>query len=178
MHFNQSIVGAALCLSLVAVSQAQTTPEAPAADPAPSTTAAAAPTAPAAAATKGQLPKLVIKWQCKEACTANDKVPPLIEEAYAKAVAKGGYTLSDSETAEVTIVDFRQRPPGVRLGLGFLAGKDRLGVSISYRGKEMTASDYSASTVQGMNSLSESVGKRSYEQIVSIVSSKATPSVN
>jgi hypothetical protein len=164
MHFNQSIVGAALCLSLAAASQAQTTSEAPAAD-------TAVPVAPVAAATKGQLPKLVIKWQCKEACTANDKVPPLIEQAYAKAVAGGGYTLSDSETAEVTIVDFRQRPPGVRLGLGFLAGKDRLGVSISYRGKEMTASDYSASTVQGMNSLSESVGKKSYQELVALVTS-------
>lgn len=168
MHFNKSIIGAALCLSLAAVSQAQTASEAPAADTAAPSTA---PAAPATAATKGQLPKLVIKWQCKEACTANDKVPPLIEEAYAKAVTGGGYTLSDSETAEVTIVDYRQRPPGVRVGLGFLAGKDRLGVSISYRGKEMTASDYSASTVQGMNSLSASVGKKSYQELVALVQS-------
>jgi hypothetical protein len=167
VQFNQSIVAAALCVMLTAVSQAQTASEAPAADTVASATAAAA---PAAAATKGQLPKLVIKWQCKEACTANDKVPPLIEEAYAKAATGGGYTLSDSETAEVTIVDFRQRPPGVRLGLGIFAGKDRLGVSISYRGKEMTASDYSANTVQGMNSLSASVGKKSYQALAAQVS--------
>lgn len=167
MHFNKSIVGAALCLLLAAASQAQTAPEAPAAD-----TVASAAAAPAAAATKGQLPKLVIKWQCKEACTVNDKVPPLIEEAYARAAAGGGYTLSSSDTAEVTIVDFRQRPPGVRVSLGIFAGKDRLGVHINYRGKEMTASDYSANAIQGLNSLSESVGKKSYQQIVAVAGGK------
>jgi hypothetical protein len=166
MHFNKSIVYAALCLSMAAVSQAQTASEAPAAD---TVASAAAPAAPAAAATKGQLPKLAIKWQCKEACTTNDKVPPLIEEAYAKAARAHGYEVSDSDAAEVTIVEYRQRPPTARVMLGIFAGKDRLGVHIVYRGKEADAADSAGNIAQGMNSMSASVGKQSYERIVALV---------
>jgi len=169
MHINKSIVGAALCLSLAAVSQAQTASEAPAADTAAPAAAPAA--ALAAAATKVQLPKLVIKWQCKEACTANDKVPPLIEEAYAKAATAHGYEVSGSDVAEVTIVEYRQRPPAARLTLGIFAGKDRLGVHIAYRGKEADAADSAGNIAQGMNSMSASVGKQSYERIVALVQS-------
>jgi hypothetical protein len=163
MHLKNSIVGAALCCALATLAQAQTAPEAPAAASAPAT----------AAASKGVLPKLAIKWQCKEECTVNDKVPPLVEAGYAKAAQAHGYAVSDSEVAEVTIVDFRQRPPGVRVTLGIFAGKDRLGVKISYRGKEASAEDSSANIIQGMNSVSETVGERSYEQIVAIF--KSTP---
>lgn len=173
---KKSIVGAALCLLLAAVSQAQTASQAPAADAA---APAAAPATPAVAASKGQLPKLVIKWQCKEACTANDKVPPLIEEAYAKAAKSHGYEVSDSDAAEVTIVEYRQRPPTARVMLGLFAGKDRLGVHIAYRGKEADAADSAGNIAQGMNSMSASVGKQSYEQIVSIFkSTKPTPGAN
>lgn len=170
MHFNKSIVGTALCLSLAAVSHAQTAADAPAdASVAVATAAATAPAA--AAAAKGQLPKLVIKWQCKEACTTNDKVPPLIEEAYAKAAKAHGYEVSDSDSAEVTIVEYRQRPPTARVMLGMFAGKDRLGVHIAYRGKEADAADSAGNIAQGMNSMSASVGKQSYERIVALVQS-------
>jgi len=162
MYFNKSIVGAALCLSFAVATHAQAAPEAPA-----STGTAAAAAAPAASA-KGQLPKLVIKWQCKEACTTNDKVPPLIEEAYAKAAKSHGYEVSDSDTAEVTIVEYRQRPPTARVMLGMFAGKDRLGVHIAYRGKEADAADSAGNIAQGMNSMSASVGKQSYERIVAL----------
>ena len=168
MYFNKSIVGAALCLSFAAVCHAQTAAAAPA--DASVAVATAAATAPAAAA-KGQLPKLVIKWQCKEACTTNDKVPPLIEEAYAKAAKSHGYEVSDSDTAEVTIVEYRQRPPTARVMLGMFAGKDRLGVHIAYRGKEADAADSAGNIAQGMNSMSASVGKQSYERIVALVQS-------
>jgi hypothetical protein len=167
MNPKISILCAALCLSFTAV--AQTSPEAPATTSAPEAVKATAPTQ--AAASKGQLPKLSIKWQCKEECSANEKVPPLIEEAYAKAAQGNGYAVSDSEVAEVTIVEFRQRPPAVRVTLGLFAGKDKLGVKINYRGKEASADDTSSNAIQGMNSLSETVGKRSYEQIVAIFKS-------
>lgn len=165
MNLKISTLCAALCLSFAAAASAQTTPEAAAS----SSAAAATP----AVAAKGQLPKLSIKWQCKEECTPNEKVPPLIEQSYAEAATKAGYVVSDSDVAEVTIVDFRQRPPAVRATLGIFAGKDRLGVKIAYRGKEASAEDTSANAIQGMNSLSDTVGKRSYEQIVSIFKSTA-----
>jgi hypothetical protein len=165
MNPKIAIFCAALCLSFAAA--AQIAPEAPSGGPPPEAETTPTP----AAADKAVLPKLAIKWQCKEECTPNEKVPPLIEAAYAQAAMGGGYALSDSEVAEVTIVDFRQRPPAVRVTLGLFAGKDRLGVKIKYRGKEASAEDSSANTIQGMNSLSDSVGQRSYEQILAIVKS-------
>ena len=164
MHFKTSAAGVALCLSWAVASHAQATPEAPAAA-APAVVVA---TAAAPAAASKSLPKLVIKWQCKEACTTNDKVPPLIEEAYAKAATAHGYEVSGSDTAEVTIVEYRQRPPAARVTLGLFAGKDRLGVRIVYRGKEASAADSAGNIAQGMNSMSASVGKQSYERIVAI----------
>lgn len=124
--------------------------------------------ASAAPPAKAAVPKLVITWQCKD-CTVNDKVPPLIEEAYAAAASKGGLSVSDSDVAEVTITDFRQRPPGARVMLGFFAGKDRLAVHINYRGKQANAEDYVANAVQGMNHLCESVGRKSYDQIAAML---------
>lgn len=170
---KNSMLCAALCWTLAGLAQAQTAPEAPAAASAADTAASGATTPAPAAATKGTLPKLSIKWQCKEECTANDKVPPLIEEGYAKAAQANGYAVSDSDVAEVTIVEFRQRPPALRVTLGIFAGKDKLGVKIKYRGKEASAEDSSANIIQGMNSVGETVGKRSYDQVVAIV--KSTP---
>ena len=93
----------------------------------------------------------------------------LIEEAYAAAASKGGLAVSDSDVAEVTITDFRQRPPGARVMLGIFAGKDRLAVHINYRGKEANADDYAVNAMQGMNHLCESVGRKSYDQIAAML---------
>lgn len=123
-----------------------------------------------------QVPKLAIRWGCQE-CPVNEKVAPLIEKAYADEAAKGGYAVSDAETAEMVITDFRQRPPGVRAVFGVFAGKDRLGVRIVYRDKERNAEDYSANAWFGMNSLCESVAKQSYEQVLSIMQSERSTRV-
>lgn len=171
MNPKITILCAALYLALASTAAAQTAPEASSAASAAETP----PTTEPAAAGKSLLPRLSIKWQCKQECTPNEKVPPLIEQAYAQAAAKAGYTVGGSEVAEVTIVDFRQRPPGVRATLGIFAGKDRLGVRIAYRGQQAEVEDYSANAMQGMNSLSEAVGKRSYERIASIFKSTQTP---
>jgi len=132
------------------------------------TTAAETP-APAAtpapvAATK-TLPKLAITWDCGE-CEHNDKVPGLIEEAYAKEAKERGYTVSDTETADAAIIDIRQRPPGVRVMFGFMAGKDRLGLRLRYQGHEYTVSDYEANALLGMNHLSASVAKRAVVRLM------------
>lgn len=116
-----------------------------------------------------QVPKLAIRWDCKEECTVNEKVAPLIEKSYTDAALKHGYSVSDSETAEMVITDYRQRPPGARVMLGFLAGKDRLGVRIVYHAQERKAEDYYANSWLGMNSLCESVAQKSYAEIIAIV---------
>jgi hypothetical protein len=115
-----------------------------------------------------RLPKLAIRWDCGT-CALNDKVPPLIVKSYADEAAKHGQALSDSETAELVITDFNQRPPGARVTLGILAGKDVLGVRILYHTKEAKAEDTASSAWFGMDSLCESVGKQTYEELASIL---------
>lgn len=115
-----------------------------------------------------QVPKLAIRWECQD-CSVNEKVAPLIETAYAEEAARNGYVVSYSETAEMVITEYRQRPPGARVMFGIFAGKDKLGVRITYREKERNAEDYSANAWFGMNSLCESVGKQSYQQVLSII---------
>lgn len=111
------------------------------------------------------VPKLNITWDCG-ACTVNDKVAPLIEEAYRAEAAKHGRTISDTESVDAKINDFRQRPPGARVMLGVMAGKDRLALKISYKGEDFVVKDYSANAVVGMNGLCESLGQKAYKQLV------------
>ena len=110
------------------------------------------------------VPGLNIVWNCDD-CVRNDKVIPLILQSYREAATKQGKTVSDAETADVFIVDFRQRKPGMRAAFGIMAGKDRLGVKIRFRGRILEASDYSANAWFGMNSLCESVAKGTLKQI-------------
>ena len=113
------------------------------------------------------VPKLNIAWDCGK-CTVNEKVIPLIEEAYRAEAAKSGRTVSATQSVDARIHDFRQRNPGTRVMLGIMAGKDRLGLKISYKGQEIAVSDYSANAVQGMNALCESVGQNAYKQVVAM----------
>jgi hypothetical protein len=120
--------------------------------------------APVAEATSGKIPKLNIRWDCGD-CPMNPKVIPLIEKTYAAEASQNNLALSEEDTADVAIVDFRQRNPANRVLFGLMAGKDRLGVKINYKGKEFLASDYSANILFGMNSLCESVAKSTYHHI-------------
>lgn len=110
------------------------------------------------------VPKLNITWDCGD-CEHNDKVIPLIEQAYAAEAAKHSFSLSETDIADVAITDIRQRPPGVRVLFGFMAGKDRLGLRIRYLGQEHMVSDTSANAIMGLNHLSESVGKSTYAEL-------------
>jgi hypothetical protein len=107
------------------------------------------------------LPKLTFTWDCG-GCVQNEKVPPLIEQAYLDEAKNSGLAVSDTDIAEVAIVDIRQRPPGVRVMFGVMSGRDRLAIRIRYKGKEYVANDYSANSLMGLNHLSESVGKKTY----------------
>ncbi|MCG7956944.1 MAG: hypothetical protein JAY91_15590 [Candidatus Thiodiazotropha endolucinida] len=112
----------------------------------------------------GSLPKLDITWNCG-ACTHNAKVIPLIRQAYRAEAQSGGRTISTTETAQVEIIDFRQRNPGTRVMLGIMAGKDRLGLRITYKALEYYTSDTSANAIQGMNHLCAAVGAETYQQL-------------
>ncbi|QWP78396.1 hypothetical protein J5226_08395 [Lysobacter sp. K5869] len=120
--------------------------------------------APAPAKPGAALPKLRIVWDCGE-CEHNDKVPPLIEAAYAAEAQKHSAQVSGEDAAEVAIVDMRQRPPGVRVMFGIMAGRDRLKLRIRYRGHEYEANETSSNIIQGLNSLSASVGRQAYQQL-------------
>ena len=48
------------------------------------------------------LPKLNITWDCGD-CEHNDKVPPLIEQAYIAEAKKHSFAISETEIAEVSI---------------------------------------------------------------------------
>jgi hypothetical protein len=119
---------------------------------------------PGAKLAPGQLPKLVLRWDCGK-CEQNAKVLPLIEQDYAAAAAAAGYTISDAETADVAITEYRQRAPGMRVMFGFMAGKDVLTTRVTFRGTEVVAKDYTANALQGMNSLCEAVAKKVTAQL-------------
>jgi hypothetical protein len=110
------------------------------------------------------VPKLNITWDCGN-CTVNDKVAPLVLEAYRLEAAKHGKTVSETETVDAKISDFRQRNPGTRVMFGVMAGKDRLAIKMNYNGEEIVVKDYSANAVEGMNALCESVGQKAYQQL-------------
>jgi len=127
-------------------------------DPAPPpSTVAEAPKA-------NEVPKLALRWDCGD-CTQNVKVLPLIEEEYAKEALAKGYAVSATEVAELSITEYRQRPPGARVMFGFLAGRDILKTKIVFRGKEFVAEDYSANAWLGMNSLCASVAQQAVKQL-------------
>ncbi|MET0089716.1 MAG: hypothetical protein ABW068_06795 [Candidatus Thiodiazotropha sp.] len=115
-----------------------------------------------------QVPKLNIRWDCGS-CTQNPKVIPLIQQAYADEAHVHGQKVSQNDVAEVSIVDFRQRNPGARVMLGIMAGKDRLGLMIDYKGQTYTASDTSANTIQGMNHLCASAASETYRKLSAAV---------
>ncbi|WP_148649614.1 hypothetical protein [Lysobacter antibioticus] len=116
------------------------------------------------AASAPSVPKLNIRWDCGE-CERNDKVPPLIEQAYAEQASEHSLSVSETDVAEVAIIDIRQRPPGVRVMFGIMAGRDRLGLRVRRAGKEFEVSDTSANIVMGLNHLSASVGKSVFEEL-------------
>jgi hypothetical protein len=110
------------------------------------------------------MPRLNMIWNCG-ACTHNEKVIALIKQMYSEEVKKNGNTMSATEVAEVEIVEFRQRNPGVRVMFGVMAGKDHLKLKITYKEKEFFAGDYSANAIQGMNHLCSSVATETYRKL-------------
>ncbi len=116
---------------------------------------AVVPTAPAPAASVSsapvpapQVPRLAFYWKCGD-CVKNEQVPPMIAKAYEAEARKHGYAVSNAETANVSIVGFRQR------------GKDNLSAKIYFRDKVLIAEDDMA----GMNGMSENIARKTFEQL-------------
>lgn len=149
-------------------------PAGPEAQPAAATVPGVEPAAPAPEAPQvrklepRQVPQLTVRWAC-ERCEINPKVEPLIAQSYAEEAMRKGYTVSGNETVEIVLTDFRQRPPAARVMAGVFAGKDRLGGRLSFRGQMRGVSDYSANVLQGMNALSEAVGKQACDHVLAIL---------
>ena len=139
--------------------------------PAPSNSS----TAVSSAAGSTGVPDLQIDWDCGD-CKPNEKVPPLIQAGYAHAASKGHVDVGDGDKVVVKITDFRQRNPALRSLFGVMAGIDKLTVSISWHGKQATAHETSANALQGMNSLSESVGKQTFAAVQKLVAAERSDS--
>jgi len=125
------------------------------ATPNPATDAPAVPVS----ATAKTVPSLDIRWNCGD-CAHNDKIIPLIQERYASEAQAAGYTISADDTVATEIVDFRQRPPGVRVMFGVMSGKDRLRLKAVRDGQEYFVGDTSANAIQGQNALCAEAGKQ------------------
>lgn len=118
-----------------------------------------------------ELPKLTVSWDCG-VCEHNEKVPPLIEKEYADYAAAHGYAVSESETADMVIDEYHQRPPAARAMLGAFAGKDRLTTHVTFRGNKFVAKDYNANAWFGMNDLCRSIAQKSAEKMGEILRGK------
>ncbi len=117
---------------------------------------------------RAAVPKLVVSWSCDKCHPANPKVPPLVEQFYKEAAEHDGRAVDENNVLSGAITTFRQRNPGLRVMVGIMAGKDRLIMTVTYKGTTFTAGDYSANAVEGMNYLCESVAKDIYKKIVEI----------
>jgi hypothetical protein len=122
------------------------------------------PAAPTSVLPPNFMPALNIVWSC-EGCQRNALIIPLLQQSYREEAARQRRAISNAETADVFIVDFNQRDPNKRAWLGIMAGKDRLGVKIRFRGQILEASDYSANAWKGQNHLCETVGEKTFKQI-------------
>ncbi len=141
-------------------------PEAGATAAIPAVASASAPLG--ATAVAAGVPALEIEWSCGD-CKPNDKVPPLIESAYAAAAGAGHVGVADGDKVHVTITEFRQRNPALRSLFGIMAGKDAMTVKLSWHGKQATAREYEANAFHGMNAIAESVGKQSFRAVQKFV---------
>lgn len=156
----------ALAMALIALASTASAQDA-ASSPAPAGDAVAV-AAPAATLRAMQLPQVTVRWACGD-CTQNDKVAPLIASDYEAEANKKGYTVSNTESAEIVITEYRQRPPAMRVMFGVFAGKDKLATKVIFRGKEYQADDYSANAFSGMNGLCASVAKTVASQLTRAV---------
>jgi hypothetical protein len=126
-----------------------------------------APAAPAAvhgALTSTQVPRLAFFWKCGD-CVKNEQVPPLVARGYEAEARKNGFSVSDAETANVSIVGFRPGSPGARVVQGAVAGKYNLSAKIYFRDKTYIAEDDMVNAKVDMNGISESVGRKAFQQL-------------
>ncbi len=111
------------------------------------------------------VPKLTVRWECG-ICSVDEKLVPLIVAAYEKEAAAKGYTVSNNESAVMTINQYLQRNSAMRAALGSLIGRDYLGTRTVFGGKTVAAFDDSVTASVGMASLAEAVGKKTLDGLI------------
>lgn len=120
---------------------------------------------PAAAAAGKTVPPLALSWDCGD-CEQNEKVIPLIHQEYAAYAKQAGFSVSETMPAiPVRISDYRQRPPGVRVMFGIMAGKDRLKVALDDHGKAVELGDTVANAWVGMDYLCAKAGSQLFSYL-------------
>ena len=120
-------------------------------------------------ANRGQLgqrevPQLSINWGCRD-CAANERVPALISAAYARAAMAAGYKVSGMETANVSIVEFAERQPALRMMFGKFAGLDRMSTQTTFRGQRMLAQDTATESTMSIETVSERIGAQTFRNL-------------
>lgn len=111
-----------------------------------------------------QVPRLNISWNCG-ACTPDPAVATMISSSYYKLASTGGYAVSDAETATMSIIDFAQRAPMMRMVFGVFAGKDMVSAQTVFRGETIAAEDTARTAVNGINAVSEAIGTQTFKRI-------------
>jgi hypothetical protein len=159
--FKLALSIAVIGLTANAFAQQTTEPAAPEVAPA---AVESAPAEQPAVTPPNTVPKLNITWDCG-GCEINEKVPPLVDEAFRAEAHKRGFSISETESVNARIFQFRQRPPGLRIAFGMMSGKDRLGLRIDFKGQVIEVANYWANAWQGQNSLTEIIGKEIFAKI-------------
>ncbi|MBC7455167.1 MAG: hypothetical protein H7335_15995 [Massilia sp.] len=111
-----------------------------------------------------QVPKLVVNWGCG-GCQVNDRVPAMIVSAYLRAASASGYTVSDAETAKVSIVQFSERKPALRTLFGQLAGSDSLTTQTVFRGQQTMAQDTVTDSSMDMDLVGAHIGEQTFRNL-------------
>ena len=111
-----------------------------------------------------QVPKLMVSWGCRD-CQGNDGVPAMIVSAYLHAASASGFTVSDAETARVSIVQYSERKPALRTMFGHLAGSDSLTTQTVFRGQQTMAQDSVTDSSMDMKLVSAHIGEQTFRNL-------------
>lgn len=111
-----------------------------------------------------QVPKLAIGWGCRD-CQVNDRVPAMILSAYLRAASASGYTVSDAETARVSIVQFSERKLALRSIFGRLAGSDSMTTQTVFRGKQTMAQDSVTDSSMDVDLVGAHIGEQTFRNL-------------
>jgi hypothetical protein len=113
-----------------------------------------------------EAPSLKVEVSCND-CAVSESVPDLILKGYLGEAGKQKVVLSQSEAATLTIVEYRQRAPGLRIMTGVFSGKDRIKAVLKFKGGTLDVDSSYADSMHGMNATATQLGERALKSITS-----------